>query len=607
MATAYDRASRSLQTAVMKNSPEVIGPSQVADFLNGPQDAAFRLILEKAIKAELINPDVALAAIVKNVKGKISIYSVAIVLRLGANANSYITDSEVQGHIHILAYLYFRWKKNGVKDGVPCLNTIVLLLIHAQAAPIKAAFDSSGGTIRSYMEMKKEKTVIEWLDENGYENILKSAYPNLNANIDGKTRDVIGILSGDKELILEQQLPEEMIEKIVMARTESLLSLAARPKTRSGLDYLVIYWAVENFSSEAFSYYITLGVEVSYPFMNSLILRLKYHTQRDDELLRAVFIQMIEVAITMGTTIDINQRLLLGDADGTVQSDMMKLYSKPYWQKVCSRSDMIDGFPSRLTRASILLGIDQDSNVCRELQDIATSDTTSVQESIVRRQQARLNARHGKISEYTNGRSPSLRCMNTGGDNYMTYPDINIASYRDINEDVWCFLSPDYRYILESGVNVVNSVKVPGYLKDEIQAKEKKLRELNIDPRSPKSTNQILAEIMEDDKLDDERSEKLVARLLEKLLAKGVSKTEVQRLTPQQLESAVAQSGYKATIRDLKYEHAITTVAYITNSYSSIDPGKEQLIISKITAIASQQRVAVTNVARTRPPPGRSL
>lgn len=603
MATAYDKASRSIQIAVVRNSPELIGPTQVADFLSGPQDAAFRIILEKAIKAELINPDVALAAIIKNVKGRLSIYSVSIVLRLGANANSYITDPEVQGHIHILAYLYFRWKKNGVKDGAPCLNTIVLLLIHAQATPVKAVFDSSGGTIRPYTEMKKEKTVIEWLDENGYENILKSAYPSLNSNIDGRTRDLIGVLSGDRDLILEQQLPEEMIERIVMARTETLLPLAVRPKTRSGLDYLVVYWAVENFSSEAFSYYLSLGVDISYPFMNSLILMLKYHSQRENEILRAVFVQMIEVAITTGTTIDINQRLLMGDADGRVQSDIMKLYSRPYWEKVCTRSDMIDGFPQRLTRASVLLGIDQGSNVCRELKEIATSDPVSVQESIVRRQQSRLNAHHGKISEYSNGRSPSLRCMNVSGENYMTYPDLNIASYRDINEDVWCFLSPDYRYILESGTNVVNGVKVPGYLKDEIQAKERKLKELNVDPRSPKSVSQVLAEIMEDDKLDDEHSEKVVNQLFDRLLERGISKTEVQRLTPQQLESVVSQSGYRAMIRDLTPEHAITTVAYIVNSYSAVDSAKEQLIISKLSSTVGGQRKEVqTNNTRMRSP-----
>lgn len=589
---------------------------QITSFLSSKPTAKFRAILDSAITRRIIDPDVALLSLIRSFRSRENIYPIAIALRLGANPNMYIYDPEsgVVGTMHILGYLYYNGRKNGIEKEL-YFNTVVLLLIHYGSSPMRAIYDNSGGGIKeSIQEAKMGRNVMDWLTFNDYHHILESAFPDYRRNITEGTKNILAILTGDRCLI---SIPfiETDIEKIIMARNTrgegskvgeskigayghyNLLPDCPDPKMKDSinLDWMVLIWAMDNYDDDTTSYYTSMGLIYSYPLMAKLLIRMKKNESQGNIYLNSTLSRILELNVGSGYIMDTEQMEYLGTISSVLRDRVKSIYAQPYWTKVCSfnpsPSLSIDStVPKKLQATAITLGIENPSshqNVCMQLRRMTESDKNDLKTAARNRQLSRLGAKHGYISDFTAGSCPPvLYCVNrsTIDGEYSDYSDMSLSSYRDSNGDVWCFLSPNYKYMLETGKNPISGSMLPEPYLEEIKTKLDMLRDLGVDERKPSQLSQAIDELMKPDEPDNDVTDSMLNRLY-KLSSGYISQERIKNATQEQLMTILSASGYTIDLSNLTKQYSLCIFAYIIDHYGKTSDSRLRVVMERLRQI----------------------
>ena len=530
------------------------------EFLSETPDLKFQAIYKEAIRRDVLKPDLCLSTMIKKLRSKEYVYLIAIALRYGANPNIYIRDT------HILGYLYTSDRGN---LPVEYLNMTVLLLLYYGSNPTKPMYDDE----------EKGKSVIQWLNSNNKPNILSAAYPDWGKNIDKSTKTLVGILTGDESLI-QSPLTEDIIEKIIHAGntlddmrmsldkaigSRDLLSKCPIP-TRVNIDYRVVSWAYDYYDDNAIVYYARMGILMSYPLINKLLLNMKRYIEFQPYLYY-VLVKMLEVNVSCGLHMDNYQTRILLSISKTIYDRIMSAYTIPSWKKECSYQPPTDNPSTKLRSLAYGLDIDNVEShkaICRELKSTSETDQSSLRTSLKNRQISRLGVKHGSLSDFSTGITPPiLYCVNRSttvgrpsnpgqmqvpleqsafvidGES-SDYGDLSLSSYRDANGDVWCFLSSNYDTMLQTKKNPINNTTLPNSYLNEIERKSKILKGIGSD--SPTKT----------------------------------------------FNSLVSTRDYNWEIDSLSQAHARATFSYILSWYNKYDRESLKIILSKIKSLGGK-------------------
>jgi hypothetical protein len=572
-------------------------------FREGEERDSFAVILALAIENKSIAVDDALVSAARTFSTRKSLYIIAQILRLGGNPNLYVEDegleqpklipgvSGSEGRpLHLIAYIYYHQKVKGDTVSAPTsrLNMLMILLIYYGANPNLPVRPSEIGVEDEYSYRAPEGSlsVLEWLDRTRIDHSLRMIYPSYSEHLSPESMTVLAILVGVEEMIPDNQiLDEEQIEKIIVAGTNSLLDRGVTPTQQSGPDMSVIYWSVQYFNLEAFKYYSTMGLQASYPMINTLLLRMKQYVQSGDVLLYSIYLMMLDVSISNGNTIDTNQQSLLQSISSEAYTRIMNKYKQPYWVKTCSYRSHGEGTTTpRLERVAILLDLsssDSRDGICGQLSLLSEHDTETLVRAATTRQHHRVISRLASIPEFISGQLPKLTYFNQSsidGD-YDDYVDLMVSSYRDSAGRIWAFTSSNYDLVLETKRNPIDGSLLPERYLSEVRWKVDYLSSQNIDYEVPLTHRQCIETISLADTVDNTASESELASFYSSMSERGVTREGLGRLTAEQLDLAVLRGGYDASIKRLTKSHALTTTAYVVNYYLKENPGKAELMI----------------------------
>lgn len=373
-------------------------------------------------------------------------------------------------------------------------------------------------------------------------------------------------------------------------------TLLPAPREPLGLDYAVLYNAVVYYNDKLVIYYANRGLFLSYPMLNNIIIRIRDYQKSESPVLRDLFLSMLEASIANGVLIDNEQRSLLAGLPADIYRQLTQLYAKPYWQKICSHDNLYDDkVPERLLKIADEIGLEpQDhSSICYQLATMSSLSNEVLKETSRARQQARISAEHAYLSEFTGGKGPMLVCYNADdidGDPFDV-ADLNLAHYRDIRGDLWCYTSDQFESLASSKVNPVTNEALPEALLDQMAYKEARLKELRRSPRTWRRFSDVIEETTRDDNFSNVESEHQLDQFLNYLVPLGVTKDMLGKLTNKDFDQACSTHGYKAQLSALTGYHALVTTAYIVNGFSVRDPTRSKNIAQ-----------AVARAARPSPP-----
>jgi hypothetical protein len=170
MATPDNLPLRDLQKIILGTREEPLSVVEIKNLFSYPTTPESILYIITALNRGKIDPNTTLIQSINNANKKQDLVPVALSLRYGADPNLYVNVSNV-GNIHILAYTYLSLCQ---KD-LPILNSVVIMLVALGTDSNLPVFDNDCGVVRdeySLVEPIKGQSVIEWLDDQGYDTII---------------------------------------------------------------------------------------------------------------------------------------------------------------------------------------------------------------------------------------------------------------------------------------------------------------------------------------------------------------------------------------------------------------------------------------------------
>ena len=580
-----------LEAKTQKDKKQEASPSDIIELFEYLPDSRFITLMYEGIKSGVINPNDVLLYSVEKMNTKEYVYLSAIALRYGANPNEYISNPSigVVNHIHILAYLYRAHTISGVSS-YPYFELMILLLVYYGSNPQRKLYDNA--PIEG-----SNPTVAEWLVSSGYQNSLLQLVSSWREITSPQTQTLLAILTSVKELI---QIPitELDIEKILIARSNSLLEVAPQPKLSDplDLDYSVLYWCIQNYELDAIAIYASMGILPSYALVSILLLLLRENSKGNNPLFFDILSNILEVWVNNGVDLDKEQFNYLETTSKSLNNRILNIYTQPYWVKACKPTRTLpNDISDKLLSIANGIGIEEKDyvTISKQLRNLSKFSISSILQAAKNRRLAQFGSKHSYITEFaslvptslhpvqspassqsifpslTPSHSiptpihtvsvPVLYCSNRStivGD-YGDYSDVSVSSYRDYNGQVWCFLSTHYKELLMSGKNPDNNLELPISFLDELEEKLKLIHQLGLNEKSPLKLSDVLAKAFDPDRPTDE-----VTNVKLDHLYKYVSK---RRLISSDLESILASMNYRIRLKSMDEDLAIATFAYIVD------------------------------------------
>lgn len=568
---------KEIAVMIQQEQEVILTEEDVITFFRGMETPGFMQVLAKGAVTGVFSLDESLVEVLAIAGSMVSVYTVAMLLRMGSNPNNYYAE------IHPLGVLYNNWNTT---SGNSRLNMLTILMIYYGCNPMLPVRDG---------ETSSKQTVLDWINLKGYDNIISKLYPGYASIISETTAIDLAILIGSNENIGTSQLDEVYIKKVIIAGSNSLLSLGTEPKEMEGMDYGVIYWSIEYFNTEAFKYYTSKGYKMSYPMTNTVILRIGQYTKNKESLFLTAYLDILGTAVSSGQLLDSHQQSLLMSASSEGYQSIMSMYQVPYWKKVCSyKSSKNTKSPGRLSALSSAIDLDMNGDhdmTCRSIENISTIDPEELLEAASLRQKHRMSSRHATIEEYLGGTPPLLNYFNVSpadGD-LNSYIDICTVSYRDSGGRIWVFLSRDYNLILSKNRNPVNGDEIPIYMIDEIKSKITRMKAAGLSPDKPITHRDVLDQLTKIDTANNQQSDKEKSNLVIVMSEEGVTAAQLESLSAEDLNTATVKGGYNSTIKLLDQQHALVTAAYIINYFIINKPSKGKTMIQALKSLLYTQ------------------
>ena len=538
-----------------------LSPAEVRDLIRDI-NPEFVFLWREALLTGKLNYDVALVQAIYQARNREALILIALAIRYGANPNMYVSTPRI-GSLHILGYVY-----TVLLPMVPdteLIELIIVMLLLSGSKGSMPVFDATGGKIvENPMESSaKGLNITEWIQEQGIDSIIGKVGVDVAAALDLDVVTQMGIFLDRLDLIVTPITNDYMVNTI-RSFSGKILVKAPPKKTWifNGIDYDVMEEAILYINSTAVLYFLDAGVIPSYLLINKLLLQIQQHHGR----VREEEEKMLLAMISRGVTLDREQFAMFeGDFAGKVMTE----YDQPYWKKVCRvRTDEI--ITDRLRHLAFSLNIDptlEKASVCDALKQMTSAEPDKLLAAAVKRQQQRTSGDLSLVSEYINSNPPQLVCRNRTllQHDPFEYGDVELATYRDEQEVVWCFTSDMFENLVKNGTNPYTMQKLPQSFTEQLSLQLETLKRLGIDYMKPISFEEAVKGLTEKDEISNIETDKIVASIIALAALNGVNERELRSKSVFHLQEALAAIGVQADLGNLSSSHTFATFARTAN------------------------------------------
>lgn len=555
-------ALKDLQKIILGNRKEPLSSIEVRNLFSYPTTPEFILYVITGLNQKKLDPNLALIQGIANATKKEDLIAIALALRYGADPNLYVNAANI-GDVHILGYAHLVLSKRNL----PVLNSVIIMLSVMGANSNMLIFDNKGGIVKdefSLVEPLKGQGVLEWLDDQGFDTILPQIQKGYK-KVEKKFMTTIATFL-DKEKLL---VTDPRLDEVIAAHSNIIFNKYGK-NADSEKGFRV---ARKYLNLTAFEFFVNQGASLNYGEINDLILSMIQY-QRDNDLISLSQIrQMLLYLVQHGTSLDTYQEELL-KFDQTIYNMVIKEYEVPYWKKVCSFNKA--STPDKLKELAYKLNLDPEAPkeiICSRIKRILQTDPEQTKKNVIERQKNRI---HSSASYINESDMSGLSCSNRSvlKTNIYDYPDVDIAFYRDFQENLWCFTSNNFRKILEQKKNPYTVQNFPNFFIKQVEDQVKFIENYRSLDDHPTPISVTLDGINQNDKITNNYFDRSIKMFKEMGVLNGITEYNLEKLSKKDMERLLSSNfGVNVNLEGLKKEHALKT--FILVSYSQIKTNPE--------------------------------
>jgi len=514
-----------------------------------------------ALDNEIINPNYLLTKSISNIKDDRNIIAIALALRYDANPNLYVSVQNF-GIVHILVYTYIKLYTN-IPDEL--LHNILLMLILSHSNPMLPAVDSTAGGVKSIFEAQNDVSVTTWITEkNKMTGIKTDSSTNLtildvlnNRNIHQSITDNLGVQLDKPELI---KCPVD-ISMIVQYHSNTVLE---EKKNKIPQLEFVLSETVKYLNLEGFSKILRLNSNVSYFFVNDLLIRITLYYKRKLLLPYNITKSMLLMLIERGIKLDNYQLDIISTTGEQNTKEIMDIYSKPYWMKIMNYTgpgvngntypnltnnetrngnQKLNEVPFDLRLLAYTLGLNYNADmklILEQIRKISFTDPEAYKSAFIRRQMSRISTNSSTpldfinepdLEKYTARNIPLLKQNNK---NPYEYNELDIGVYKDANETVWIFTSDMFEQIITTKKNPYTNELLPNEFLDGLKTQRSLIKRLGFHVGRSLTVNDGLERMNKQDTVNNDENNRIVSQFEQISAVHGISTDKLRNLTYQQ-------------------------------------------------------------------------
>jgi hypothetical protein len=550
---------------------------------------------DRAVKSGNLNLDIALVESINTIRNEDWLILPAIVLRNGGNPNLYINTPKV-GPINIIGYVYYTLLP---RVDFEIVESVQILLLFSGAKAVLPAFDATGGSIPpAYLGIypfivNNKISIGEWVKRQGINSIVNNIKKPLVNTLNPITDTKFGILLNNPNLIKtsgacsggsasKTRLTMTDISNVIKYHSDKIFDNQLK-WTFNGIDYVSILNSIKSLNDKTFNKLMNMGMMPSYVAINEILINLKQYYQYQLPTAVNSSVNLIVDAINHGYQMDKYQLDFVSSIDKSIVSILDKAYNKPFWEKECEYDKT--PYTQKLRQLAFSLNIDAKSDkvsVCKSIKELAKSDPTSLVKSAVERQQTRVSSNLSSINEYIDTK-PDIICKNRALFNIdpYEYNDVELAVYKDKNENIWCFPSNLYEDIIKTSTNPYSLQPLPPAFVNNVKNKSNIIKSLGLD-FNPTPYSTAVQQLTQSDQISNEKTDNIIKSVINTARLYGINKQQLLSYTPKQLQDVLEKGGVKVNLLSLPQQLSFATFARIVNYMIKMDPKNASLIFSNI-------------------------
>ena len=214
--------------------------------------------------------------------------------------------------------------------------------------------------------------------------------------------------------------------------------------------------------------------------------------------------------------------------------------------------------------------------LCHQIKLITQADPDMVKQSTITRQQVRIRSDIAYINQFDNGElPPDIKCGNKSllSANMYDFPDVDIAYYRDYQDNLWCFTSNNFSKMLDKEVNPYTTELFPQWFLEDVGRKIdfiSKYRNMEDDP-TPISV--VLDNLNLPDTINNIYSDNDILRLNQILIEKGITEYKIENLSIDDMKKILVETFQLPTNLDnINKEHGKVTFLVVSYQELSNNP-----------------------------------
>ena len=579
MATPDNLPLRDLQKIILGKREEPLSVIEIKNLFSYPTTPESILYIITALNREKIDPNTTLVQGIANVSDKEDLVPIALALRYGADPNLYVNAPNV-GDIHILAYTYLALSNKSL----PVLNAVVIMLMAMGSEQNRPVFDIKGGIIRdeySLVEPIKGHSVIEWLEDQGYDTIIPQIQNQNYQDVETDFMTTLATFLDKSDLLPEGSKPR--LDEVVGSHSVELFDQfikTTNPQTgiRVSRDYLNL---------TAYERFVDLGATLNYGEIIDLILSIKKYKDLGDFISMGQIREMLLYSISHGIILDTYQMDIIKSIDSKYYDKVKAAYEQPYWIKACATSKGTSD--DKLKRLAYELNLYPEApkdTLCHQIKMITQADPELVKKSAITRQQVRIKSDVAYIYQFDDDDTPpDIRCNNRSllSDNLYDFPDADIAYYRDYQDDLWCFTSNNYMKMVDKKTNPYTNQKFPQYFLDKVQRKIEFISVYHPIEDDPIPISKTIDGLSQPDQPDNTYTDKHVKGFEEMLVGNNIVDWNIHQLSQEELQ-AILWDNFRVSINliDLDKEHAEKTFSVVSYEELKTNPDSTEKFFQQI-------------------------
>lgn len=546
-----------IQSKLISNNKEKLTLDDIKEFFELDVTPEFNITIHHILEKKIASPDDVITQAILKSKNKEYLITIALCLKHHSDPNLYIDLLKI-GKIHILGYVYYIFNKYKYSENV--LNTAVLMLIAKGSRITSPIFEKGTST-----------TVIQWLEQQGYETILKNFKigdpSEIQSKLDQESSVMLSILLDMPLLLGRSYLPKDIYLAIRAISNKTLEKLVERtlvPDTKVLLDYKTLDSTVTYLNSYAYRKLISYGQFPSYILINKILINMRKYYKKGYINIYQELEKILLESLSFGVQIDHEQFNIIKSISKDLVGKVIKEYKQPYWRKICKVNSNNVEPPEKLEQLALSLNIKPNSSmtyICKNIKELSAADKEALKQAHKKRQQTSISSKLGHTNEFIGDKIPKLVCHNRSllPHDPLEYNDVDLLYYRDENNTVWCFDSETFETLLETGINPYNNALLPEYFKKEIKERLELLRDLK---KNRTTFSKALEALDSEDVISNETSEAMLNRFGNLAAKHSVSLEDIKNVSKKKIIESIESLGYNLNLDPLTKNHVVITISY---------------------------------------------